>query len=94
MNISCQMDEDDEYSLHYEFSDRIPKADKHNVVAPLKNVIQRGNPFNLEQLKDIMNIATDAVLEKEEKDFLMNSISLRKVARNEFYKSRLTEKNM
>ena len=28
MNTVCQMDEDDEYNLHYEFSDRIIKADK------------------------------------------------------------------
>ena len=28
-----QMDESDEYSLHYEFLDRIPKADKYNVAA-------------------------------------------------------------
>ena len=87
------MNEDDEYSLHYEFSYQMSKADKHNVVVLMKNVIQRGNPFNLEQLKGIMNIATGAILEKEEKDFLMNYISLRKAAISEFYKSRLTEKN-
>ena len=61
MNIVCQMDEDDEYSLHYEFSDRITKADKHNVAALMKNVLQRGNPFNLEQPKSIINIATGAI---------------------------------
>ena len=55
------MDEDDEYSLHYEFSDRITKADKHNVAALMKNVLQRGNPFNLDQPKRIMNIATGAI---------------------------------
>ena len=33
-----QMNEDDEYSLHYEFSDRITKADKHNIAALVKNV--------------------------------------------------------
>ena len=94
MNISCQMDEDDEYSLHCEFSGWIPKGDKHKVVALMKNVIQRGNPFNLEQLKGTMNIATSAILEKGEEDFQINCISLRKAARNEFYKSRLTEKNI
>ena len=94
MNTVCQMDEDDEYSLHYEFSDRITKADKHNVAALMKNVLQRGNPFILEQPKGIMNIATGAILEKDKEDFLMNCISLGKAARNEFYVSRLTERNI
>ena len=87
------MDEDDEYSLHYEFLDQITKADKHSVASLTKNVLQRGNPFNLEQPKRVMNIATDAILEKNKEDFLMNCISLEKDARNEFYESRLTEKN-
>ena len=60
----------------------------------MKNVLQRGNPFNLDQLKRIMNIATGAILKKDEEDFLMNCISLGKAAGNEFYESRLTEKNM
>ena len=62
MNTVCQMDEDDEYNLHYEFSDRITKADKHSVAALMKNVHQHGNPFNLEQPKVIVNIATGAIL--------------------------------
>ena len=52
------MDEDDEYSLYYEFSDRITKADKHSVAALMKNVLQQGKAFNLEQPKGIMNNAT------------------------------------
>ena len=76
------MDEDDEYSLHYEFSDRITKAEKHNVAAFMKNVLHRGNPFNLEQPEGIINISTGAILEKDEEDFLMNCISLGKAARN------------
>ena len=93
MNTDCQMDEDDEYSLHYEFPDRMTKADKHNVAALMKNVLQGGNPFNLEQPKDMINIATGAILEKDE-DFLMNCISLGKAERNEFYESPLTEKSI
>ena len=60
----------------------------------MKNVLQRGNPFNLDQPKRIMNIATGAILKKDEEDFLMNCIYLGKAAGNEFYESRLTEKNM
>ena len=39
MNTVCQMDEDDKYSLHYEFSDWITKAEKHNVAVLMKNVL-------------------------------------------------------
>ena len=41
-----------------------------------------------------MNTATCAILEKEEKDFLMYCISLRKAGISQFYKSRLVEKNI
>ena len=88
------MDESDEYSLHYEFLDQITKADKHSVASPTKNVLQRGNPFNLEHPKRIMNIATDAILEKGKVDFLINCISLEKDARNELYESPLIDKNI
>ena len=49
MKTVCYMDEDDEYSLHYEYSDRITKADKHSVAALMKSLLQRGNPFYLQQ---------------------------------------------
>ena len=41
----------------------------------MKNVLQRGNPFNLEESRGIMNIATGTILEKNEEDFLINCIS-------------------
>ena len=47
MNTVCQIDEDYEHSLQYEFSDRIIKVDKHSVAVLIKNVLKRGNPFNL-----------------------------------------------
>ena len=49
MNTVCHMDEDDEYSLHYKFSDRITKADKHSVAALMKSLLQLRNHFFLEQ---------------------------------------------
>ena len=94
MNTACRMDGDDKYSLHYEFSDQTTKADKHNVAALMKNALQHGDHFNLEQPNRIMNIATGTILEKDEEDFLMNCNSLGKAAKNEFYESRLTEKNI
>ena len=88
------MDKDDECSLHYDFSDRITKAHKHSVTVLMKYVLQRGNPFNLEQTKGIMNIGSGEILEKDEEDFLMNCSSLGKAARNELYELRLKEKNI
>ena len=80
------MDEDDKYSLHCEASDRITKAGKHSVAAQMKNVLQLGNPVDLEQPKGIINIATGAILEKDKENFLMNCNSIGNAARNEFYK--------
>ena len=94
MNTTCRMDDDDEYSLYYQFSDWITKADKKRVAVLVKNVLQRRNPFSLEQPKGIMNIATAEILEKDEEDFLMDCNSLEKAARNEFYESRLKEKSI
>ena len=54
------------------FPDQITKADKHNIAAFMKNVLQCGNPFNLEQPKSIMNLTPVAILEKDKEDFLMN----------------------
>ena len=54
------------------FPDQITKADKHNITALMKNVLQCGNPFNLEQPKSIMNLTPVAILEKDKEDFLMN----------------------
>ena len=89
------------YSLQYEFSDhqirqtwqkkQTNMAGKHSVTILTKNLLQRGNPFNLEQPKGI--ITNGAILEKDEEDCLMNCISLGKAA-DEFYASRLTEKNI
>ena len=63
-----------------------------NIAALMKNVLQCGNPFNLEQPKSIMNLAPAAILEKDEEDFLMNFDSSEKAA-NGFYESCLPEKN-
>ena len=60
----------------------------------MKNLLQRGNPFNLQQPKGIINITNGAILENDEEDFLMNYISLGKSAKNEFYELCLTEKNI
>ena len=86
------MNDDDEYSLHYEFSDKVTEADRISVKSLTDNIMQRGNPFDLEQCQEIMNIATGAILEQEEKNFLLNFDTLGKDARKDFYRTRLQEK--
>ena len=66
---------------------QINKTDRHDVAT------RRGNPFNPEQPKGIMNIPNGTILEKDEEDFLINYISPGKTTRNELYESCLTEKN-
>ena len=89
----CNMDDSDEYSLHHEFSERITKADTTSVAALMKNISQRGNPFDLSNPRGVMNIATGAVLEEEDEKFYLNHATLAKSAREEFYRTRLRDKS-
>ena len=43
---TCQIDDDDEYSLHLEFSPSVTEADQKSVSSLMDYVLQRGNPFN------------------------------------------------
>ena len=61
---TCQMDEDDEYSFHYEFSKPITESDQKSVASLMNNLMQRRNPFDTEEPKGIINIATGATLDK------------------------------
>ena len=54
-----------------------------------KNLLRRRNPFDSEESKGIINIATSATLDKEVKDFFLNCISFDKTARDKFYGSTL-----
>ena len=44
-NTFCQIDEDGKNRLHYEFLDRITKADKHKRHSPDKECIPTWEPF-------------------------------------------------
>ena len=88
MDTVCQMDEDDKYSMIFRLDYQSKQTYRRS---PDKNVHQRGNPFNLEQPKSIMSIATGAILEKDEEDFLMNWLN-EKASRNELYESRLSDR--
>ena len=73
---TCQMDEDDQYNLHYEFSKPITESDQKSVASLMNNILQHENPFDTAELKGIINIATGVTLDKEEQDFFLNCISL------------------
>ena len=90
---ACQINDDDEYRVHHEFSENITAADKESVRAVMKNIAQRGNPFDIDEPQRLMNIATGAILQKDTEEFLLNCDTLGRSARNEFYETRLKEKS-
>ena len=62
--------DDEEYSLHLEFSPSVTEADKKSV--------------SLLMEREIINIATGTRVDEEETKFLVSSISLGESARDEF----------
>ena len=89
---ACQMDYDDEYSLHHEYSPSVTEADQENISLLVDYILERGNPFNTDKPSEIFNIATGTKLNEEESQFLLHCISLGESARDEFYESRLKVK--
>ena len=93
---ACNLDDFDEYSTHHEYSDSTTKGDQLNVIALINNICQRRNPFDYQstdELKSMMNIATGTKLDCNEIHFLIDCVSLGVKAREDFYKTRLIEKN-
>ena len=78
-------------SLHHQFSLSVTKADEKSVSLLMECVLQRGNPFNTDKHKEIINIATGTRVDENETNFLLSCISLGETARDEFYESRLKE---
>ena len=91
---TCLMNDDDEYSLHHQFSLSMTKANEKSVSLLMEYVLQRGNPFNTGKHKDIINIATGTRVDEDETNFLLSRISLGETARDEFYESCLKEKSL
>ena len=58
------MDEDEEYSLHYEISVRITKADKNSVTALMKN----------ELVGTLSNVGTLSILSNQRLEWILSMV--------------------
>ena len=58
------MDEDEEYSLHYEISVRITKVDKNNITALMKNVL----------VGTLSNVGTLSILSNQRLEWILSMV--------------------
>ena len=65
----CDMEANDEYSIHYEFSDAVTARDENNVDI-LKSFLSK--KADLFELGDLSNVVSGNVLKKEESQFLLS----------------------
>ena len=86
------MNEDDEYSLHHEFSNSITEADDKCIRLIFDYISNCGNPFKTEGSYPITNIVTNAQLDAESNAFLLQCLTMGEAACDGFYKSRLEDK--
>ena len=85
------VNEEDEYSLHHEFSAKKSESDKASINQVVSYISNRGNPFDSES-KSIKNLATGATLEAESSSFLLSCVGKGEEAYNKLVKERLQTK--
>lgn len=86
------IDNQDEYSLHHEFSDKRTEADQKSVKQIVTYIAERGNPFD-DTEPSIKNIATGATFDKETASFSLNCLDKGKAAYEKFRDERLEKKS-
>ena len=89
----CSLNEEDEYSLHHEFSKSITEADENCVSLVIDYILKRCNPFEIVYSSEFVNIVTNTKIDRETADFLLKSVEIGDSARKDFYKSRLEQKS-
>lgn len=87
------VNEEDEYSLHHEFSTKKSESDQASINRVISYISDRGNPFDPE-CKSIKNLATGATLEVESSSFLLSCVAKGKEAYTKFVKERLQTKTV
>lgn len=88
----CCLNDDNEYSLHHEFSGATTEADERCVKQIVEYMMQRGNHFEISN-DYLQNIVTGIHLEITTSEFLLNCINIGEDAYAKFRKSRLDEKS-
>ena len=86
------LNEEDEYSLHHEFSQFITKADENSISLIVDFLLRRGNPFDTSYCITLINIVTNTDIDKESEQFLLNCVSIGSEACKDFIVTRVEQK--
>jgi len=90
----CTIDENDEYSLHHEFSKSITEGDETCVNQIIEYIEERFNPFETAKESEIVNIVTKTQISAESREFLTQCLELGEANYKEFYQTRLVDKTV
>ena len=89
----CQVLNDDrEYSLHYEFSETIRQADEEAVEQITTFIAERQNPFDLSGNNNLLNTVSGKKIEKDKTLYLLNCVKMGREAYFNFKATRLGRK--
>ena len=88
----CCMNEDNEYTVHHEFSQALTEADEECVEQIVTYIAERNNPFDTSITTNVTNIVTEKEVNKETSSFLINCIKKSEENYNEFRQARLIGK--
>ena len=87
------VDQEDEYSLHHEFSEKLSETDQTYIQQLVDYISDRGNPFDLEN-STMKNLVTGATLNAATTSFLLDSVVKGTEAYDKFVKERLDCKSV
>ena len=86
------MNEDNEYTVHHEFSQTLTEADRESVEKIVTYIAERNNPFDMSITTNVMNIVTGKEVNKETSSFLINCVKKGEKTYSEFRQARLIDK--
>lgn len=89
----CEINNEDEHSLHHNFSSKRNENDKANVNQLVSYVTQRGNPFDVNNTT-LKNLATGTSFSKESSEFLLSCVKKGEESYEKFVVERMDEKSV
>ena len=87
----CDLNTENEYSLHHEFSDAVTSLDVEHVTNIVSFIKSHKNPFN--GRNEISNIVTGAVFNSDDSSYLVNCMQIGEDAYQKYIKQRFIEKS-
>ena len=88
----CCLNEDNEYTVHHEFSQTLTEADEECVEQIVTYIGERNNPFDPAITTKVTNIVTGKEVNKETSSFLIHCMKKGEENYNEFRQARLIDK--